>query len=48
MTRLQYLCELASVMHVPPAAVNELTIIDFAQLVTGINAHRAEMAKAAG
>lgn len=47
MTRQQYLCELAAVMHCPPPVVDRLTITDFAQLVAGINQHRAEMPKAA-
>lgn len=48
MTRKRYLCELAAVMHCPPPLVDQLRIADFADLVTGINQHRAELAKTAG
>ncbi len=35
-------------MHVPPPVVNQLTIADFAQLITDIPRRKAQMAEMAG
>jgi hypothetical protein len=40
-TRARYLFDLAAVACTPPAAVNGLTLVDFALLVTGIDARNA-------
>ncbi len=40
-TRARYLFDLAAVACTPPAAVNALTLVDFALLVAGIDARHA-------
>jgi hypothetical protein len=40
-TRARYLFDLAAVTCTPPAAVNGLTLVDFALLVAGIDARHA-------
>jgi len=47
-TRRRHLADLAAIMHVPPPAVDQLTIADFAQLVTDIPQRKAEIAQLAG
>lgn len=48
MTRRRYLFDLGAICHVPPAAVNGLTVADFAQLIVSVDQYKAAMRKAGG
>lgn len=43
--RAEYLFALGHLCHVPPAAVDDLTVTDFANLTDSVDAYLAEMRK---
>jgi hypothetical protein len=44
--RADYLFELAYHCHIPPTQVDDMTVIDFARFIKGIDQLRAEIAAA--